>query len=181
MEDKEYGKLWHQLAEVYSSSSILITETESNELYSSLLKTYSTYSDIQPHTTTPITVTQTESNNIPTTVTQTESNNMEYFSKKGHSFLQYCCDSKLELHSFQVKDQYGDVTTYDIKFGYLGNNKPPAILDSFRITFQTDTYANSYDYECVSSTYSEEIELSIKLKYIMRAVYNHYIPKLTKP
>jgi hypothetical protein len=121
MEDKEYGKLWHQLVEVYSSSSILITETEFDELYSSLLKTYSTYSDIQPHTTTPITVTQTESNNIPTTVTQTESNNMEYFSKKGHSFLQYCCDSKLELHSFQVKDEYGDVTTYDIKFGYLEN------------------------------------------------------------
>jgi hypothetical protein len=168
VEDKEYGKLWHQLAEVYSSSSILITETESNELYSSLLKTYSTYSDIQPHTTTP------------TAVTQTKSNTMEYFSKKGHSFLQYCCDCKLELYSFQVNDEYGQIITYDIKFGYLGNNKSPAILDPFRITFQISgptNYGGGYDYEYVDSNYSDSIELPNKLKYIMRAVYAHIAVK----
>jgi hypothetical protein len=154
MEDKHYKKLWHQLTDAYSSSSILITEKESNEFYSSILKTYS---DIQPHTTT-------------TTNTQTESNNMEYFSEKGHTFLKYCCDSKLKLYSFQVTDEYGQIIVYDIKFSYLRDDLPHR-FDTFRITFQK--IGEMYDYEYVDSNYSDSIELSNKLKYIMRAVYNH--------
>ena len=159
MGDKDFKTLWKEIADMYTDSSLLITEDDSKSLWETLIKSYPT------------------SISSSTTSAPTISNTIEYWTKTQWEFLKQCCENDLKLKSFRVIDEFGVTKSYDITFGYLGNKW----TETFRITFQTDTYANSYDYEYVSSTYSEEIELSIKLKYIMRAVYNHYIPKLTKP
>ena len=157
MGDKDFKTLWKEIADMYTDSSLLITEDDSKSLWETLIKSYPT--------------------SISSSSAPTISDTIEYWTKPQWEFLKQCCENDLKLKSFRVIDEFGVTKSYDITFGYLGDTW----TETFRITFQTDTYANSYDYEYVSSTYSEEIELSIKLKYIMRAVYNHYIPKLTKP
>lgn len=170
MEDKDFKTTWKGLvgmytdssglAGMYTDSSLLITDDDSKSLWEALIKSYPT------------------SISSSTSSAPTISNTIEYWTKTQWEFLKQCCENDLKLKSLRVNGEFGVTISYDITFGYLGNK----CTETFRITSQVaDDYAGSYDYEYVSSTYSDSIELPIKLKYIMRAVYNHYIHKLTKP
>jgi hypothetical protein len=169
MGDKDFKTLWKEIAGMYTDSSLTITDADSKWLWETLIKSYPT--NISSSTTSVV------ANTSAPTISNTISDTIEYWTKPQWEFLKQCCENGLKLKSFRVIDEFGVTKSYDITFGYLGDTW----TETFRITSQVGDDKYSYDYEYVSSTYSDSIELSIKLKYIMRAVYNHYIPKLTKP
>ena len=79
MGDKDFKTLWKEIADMYTDSSLLITEDDSKSLWETLIKSYPT------------------SISSSTTSAPTISNTIEYWTKTQWEFLKQCCENDLKL------------------------------------------------------------------------------------